>query len=83
MPDRAQAAVRRGYLIFTASLAFLPLMDAIAKLLSTRLPVMEIVWARHIVYAAAVVPLTFLSLGVRGLLPRHPLWQLARGICMC
>ena len=83
MPHGPQATVRRGYLIFAASLAFLPLMDAIAKLLSTRLPVMEIVWARHIVYAAAVVPLTIWTLGLRGLLPRHPLWQLARGLCMC
>jgi drug/metabolite transporter (DMT)-like permease len=77
------AQTRRGYLIFAASLAFLPVMDALAKLLSTRLPVMEIVWARHIVYAAAVVPFATWGRGWRGLVPRHPLWQLARGLCMC
>jgi len=78
-----QLNVRRGYLIFVASLAFLPLMDAIAKLLSTRLPVLEIVWARHVVYAFAVVPLALLRDGWRGLGTRHPWWQLARGGCMC
>ncbi len=85
MTPVAQAAsqLRRGYLIFAASLAFLPVMDAIAKLLSTRLPVLEIVWARHIVYAAAVVPLATWNRGWQGLKPRHPLWQLARGTCMC
>ncbi len=78
-----QLNVRRGYLIFIAALAFLPLMDAIAKLLSTRLPVIEIVWARHIVYALAVVPLALLRDGWQGLRTRHPGWQLARGLCMC
>ena len=73
----------RGYLIFAASLSLLPVMDATAKLLSTRLPVVEIVWARHVVYAAAIVPLTVWQLGIRGLRPRHPWWQLARGGCMC
>ncbi len=73
----------RGYLIFAASLSLLPVMDAIAKLLSTRLPVVEIVWARHVVYAVAIVPLTLWQLGLAGLRPRHPWWQLARGGCMC
>ena len=83
MLGSGQLNVRRGYLIFVASLAFLPLMDAIAKLLSTRLPVLEIVWARHVVYAFAVVPLALLRDGWRGLGTRHPWWQLARGGCMC
>jgi len=83
LPSETESHVRRGYLIFAASLTFLPVMDAIAKLLSTRLPVLEIVWARHVVYAAAVVPLATWNQGWRGLTPRHPGWQLARGICMC
>ncbi len=83
MPHSGSSHVRRGYLIFAASLAFLPLMDAIAKLLSTRLPVIEIVWARHVVYALAVVPFALLRDGVRGLRSRHPFWQLARGTSMC
>lgn len=83
MDDSNHPHLARGYLIFAASLALLPLMDAIAKLLSTRLPVLEIVWARHIVYAFAVVPLALLRDGWRGLSTRHPLWQLARGGCMC
>lgn len=83
MSDRVTDHPARGYLIFAASLVFLPVMDAIAKLLSTRLPVMEIVWARHIVYAAAIVPFATWRRGWRGLVPRHPLWQLARGLCMC
>lgn len=58
-------------------------MDALAKLLSTRLPVLEIVWARHVVYAMAVVPFAVWGKGWRGLRPRHPAWQLARGLCMC
>ena len=83
MSDRGTDHTGRGYLIFAASLVFLPVMDAIAKLLSTRLPVLEIVWARHIVYAAAILPFATWHRGWRGLLQRHPLWQLARGLCMC
>jgi drug/metabolite transporter (DMT)-like permease len=77
-----ESHVGHGYLIFVASLALLPLMDGIAKLLSARLPVLEIVWARHVVYALAVVPLALLRDGWRGLATRHPWWQLARGACM-
>ena len=83
MPTSSTTHVGRGYLIFVFSLAFLPVMDALAKLLSTRLPVLEIVWARHIVYAAAVVPLALWQGGWQGLQTRHPFWQLARGLCMC
>ena len=83
MPTSSTTHVGRGYLIFVLSLAFLPVMDALAKLLSTRLPVLEIVWARHIVYAAAVVPLALWQGGWQGLQTRHPFWQLARGLCMC
>lgn len=82
MPAPPEAHPRRGYLIFVASLAFLPLMDGIAKLLSVRLPVLEIVWARHVVYALAVVPIALWQGGWRGLHTRHPGWQLMRGACM-
>jgi drug/metabolite transporter (DMT)-like permease len=70
----------RGRLIFIASLSILPVMDAIAKLLSARLPVVEIIWARFVVYSLAIVPIALLRLGPRGLLPRHWGWQLVRAV---
>ncbi|MBS0374567.1 MAG: DMT family transporter [Proteobacteria bacterium] len=73
--------VGRGRLIFAAALTILPFMDAIAKLLSARLPVLEITWARFVVYAAIVVPAALARHGPRGLVPRHPGWQLVRGAC--
>ena len=78
--DRSEH-VTRGRLVFAAALAILPIMDAIAKLLSTRLPVVEIIWARFVVYSAAAVPIALLRHGRAGLVPRHPGWQLVRGTC--
>jgi len=69
----------RGRLIFVAALSILPVMDAIAKLLSARLPVVEIIWARFVVYALAILPVAFLRLGRGALVPRNPGWQLLRG----
>lgn len=75
----ARRETHRGRVLFVLSLSILPVMDAIAKLLSARLPVIEITWARFVVYTLAILPIALVRLGPRGLVPRHPLWQLVRG----
>jgi drug/metabolite transporter (DMT)-like permease len=62
----------------TAALTFLPAMDAIAKLLSGHLPIIEIVWARYLFYAIAVVPLAYLRHGRALIRPARPALQLLR-----
>jgi len=54
-------------------------MDAIAKLLSHRLPTLEIVWARFLFYALAVVPFAIRRHGRAALRPSHVKLQLLRG----
>jgi drug/metabolite transporter (DMT)-like permease len=68
-----------GALTMVAALAILPGMDAIAKLLSGHLPVLEIVWARHVVYALLLLPAAIRRHGLALCRPRRPLWQLLRG----
>jgi drug/metabolite transporter (DMT)-like permease len=68
-----------GALTMVGALAILPGMDAIAKLLSGHLPVLEIVWARYVVYALLLLPAALRRHGLALFRPRRPLWQLLRG----
>jgi drug/metabolite transporter (DMT)-like permease len=42
-----------------AALTFLPVVDGCAKLLSARLPIYEITWARYFIHWIALLPLLF------------------------
>jgi drug/metabolite transporter (DMT)-like permease len=67
-----------GAITMIAALAFLPAMDAIAKLLSGHLPIVEIVWARYLFYALAVIPLAYWRHGRAVVRPARPALQLLR-----
>jgi drug/metabolite transporter (DMT)-like permease len=68
-----------GVATIIAALAFLPVMDAIAKLLSRHLSIPEITWARFLFYAIALVPLSFGRHGAGALRSARPRLQLVRG----
>jgi drug/metabolite transporter (DMT)-like permease len=68
-----------GILVIVAGISILPAMDAIAKYLSGHLPVIELVWARYVFYALALVPVA-LRRQPRGLVkPARPGLQILRG----
>jgi len=68
-----------GVATLVAALAILPGMDAIAKLLAGHLPILEIVWARYLVYALFLLPLALSRHGLALFRPARPLLQLLRG----
>ena len=67
-----------GILLMIAAMSVVPFMDAIAKELSGRLPVMQIVWARYFFHFCLILPVVLLRYGPRQLLPRRPALQLLR-----
>lgn len=75
-------AHRRGVLFMLAALAVLPVMDAIAKALTQRYPVLQVAWARF--FFAFLVLLPFTPRASLALLLRPPRLglQLARSLCM-
>lgn len=75
-------AHRRGVLFMLAAIAVLPIMDAIAKALTQRYPVLQVAWARFFFAFLVLLPFTpRASLGVLLRPPRLGL-QLARSLCM-
>jgi drug/metabolite transporter (DMT)-like permease len=68
-----------GILLMIAAMSVVPFMDAIAKELSARLPVMQIVWARYFFHFCLILPVVLLRYGPRQLLPKRPALQLLRG----
>lgn len=68
-----------GIATLVGALAILPGMDAIAKHLSGHLPVLEIAWARFLIYALFMLPLALRRHGRRLLRPARPVLQLLRG----
>ncbi len=75
-------AHRRGVLFMLAAIAVLPVMDAIAKALTQRYPVLQVAWARF--FFAFLVLLPFTPRTGLALLLRPPRFglQLARSLCM-
>jgi drug/metabolite transporter (DMT)-like permease len=68
-----------GVATLIAGLLVLPVMDAIAKLLSGHLPTLEVAWGRFLFYSVALVPLAWLNHGSSILRPARPRLQLIRG----
>lgn len=56
-----------------------PLMDGIAKFLSSDFHVLQIVWARFAFHIAWLLPIVLWRFRPRDLMPRHPRLQLLRG----
>ena len=49
--------IQKGILLFIIAWTFIPIMDGIAKYLSTTLPVIQIVWARYFFTCILIVPI--------------------------
>lgn len=74
-----EGTVVTGILLIVLSMSVVPLMDGIAKLLSARYPVLEIVWARYFFHLLYLLPIVIMRYGPSALLPRHPSLQIVRG----
>lgn len=71
---------RRGMAMLLLAVALFPVMDAIAKELATRLPVLQITWGRYAFTMAIILP-AILARHRRALWPIPSPWlQLARGL---
>ena len=67
-----------GVLILLVALSILPVMDGCAKLLSQRLSVYEITWARYVFHWTVLLPLLFARHSWSAFRPPHLAMQLAR-----
>jgi len=68
-----------GILLILVAMTLVPMMDGLAKLLSARYPVMEIVWARYFFHLMILLPVVLSRYNRRDLLPKRPLLQVIRG----
>lgn len=78
----ASAAIDRplaGIGCMLLGVSVVPLMDGIAKFLSSDFHVLQIVWARFAFHIAWLLPILLWRFRPRELLPRHPALQLLRG----
>ena len=71
--------VTSGILLMLVAMTLVPLMDGLAKLLSARYPVLEIVWARYFFHLLILSPFVLFKYSKRELLPRQPFLQILRG----
>ena len=81
MRSRAEggASALTGILLIVLSMSIVPMMDGLAKLLSARYPILEIVWARYFFHLLYLLPIVLVRYGPKALLPRHPSLQIVRG----
>src|SRR5690606_28437339 len=68
-----------GSALMLLAMTLLPLMDGLAKGLSERYPVPQVVWARYFFHFAFILPLLLLRFGRRALVPKRRGLQLVRG----
>ncbi len=73
--DRPLAAV----LFVLAAAVVIPVMDGVAKSLSARYPVAQVVWARYFFHALLLFPVVLVRYGRHSLWPHRPVLQLTRG----
>lgn len=73
-----------GITLMIVAMFIIPVLDAIAKELSARYSVTQIVWARYFFHLALMLPVVLLKYGRRALIPKNPGLQLLRGaFLMC
>lgn len=68
-----------GSVLMLAAMVLLPIMDGLAKGLSERYPVLQVVWARYLFHLIAMLPLVLARYKPRELIPRQAGLQLVRG----
>ena len=76
-PDNAP----RGILFYVLATMLFCIADAIAKILSVSLPIIQINWMRYLIFALMAVALTLQNPG-DAFRVRAPRMQIARGLCL-
>ncbi len=74
-----EGSVLTGILLMLVSMSVVPIMDGIAKDLSDRYSVIEVVWARYFFHLLYLLPIVVLRYGPSALMPRFPGLQIIRG----
>ena len=73
------AKTHKGILLFLIAWTFIPIMDGIAKYLSSTIPVMQIVWARYFFTCIIVIPIIINIYKKNFLYSENYLLQIFRG----
>lgn len=76
---RAGPSYIRAILLYIAAMAIVPVMDGIAKHLSTEMSVLQVTWARYFAHFAILLPIILIRYKPRQILPEQPLLQVIRG----
>lgn len=69
-----------GILLMVSAMQVVPVMDAIAKVLSDEYPVLQIVWARFFFHFLIVMPVVLYRYGPTGMRTDRPWLQTGRGL---
>jgi len=72
----------RGIALMVGAMMVVPFMDALAKLLSSRYPVLQLVWARFFFHFLLVLPIALWRHGGSVLAAPAPTLQIGRGLCL-
>jgi len=72
----------RGIALMVGAMMVVPFMDALAKLLSSRYPVLQLVWARFFFHFLLVLPIALWRHGGSVLAAPPPTLQIGRGLCL-
>ncbi len=74
-----ESAPLKGILLYLPAMAIVPVMDGIAKHLSTEMSVMQVSWARYFAHFAILLPLILIRHRPAQLIPSQPFLQVIRG----
>ena len=69
----------KGILLLVAAMMIVPFMDGLAKDLSARYAVSQLVWSRFFFHFAILAPIVLYRYGTAALRPKRPMLQLVRG----
>ena len=78
-PAGPEPQVLTGIVLMLIAMAIIPVMDATAKALSDRLPIVQLVWARYFFHLMLFLPYVLWRHGRAVFRPRHPVLQVLRG----
>ena len=80
MNQQRFARPSRGIVLMAAAMLVVPFMDALAKLLASRYPVLQLVWARFFFHFLLVLPVVLWRHGGAVLTVPRPALQIGRGL---
>ncbi|MFT5507227.1 MAG: drug/metabolite transporter (DMT)-like permease [Hyphomicrobiaceae bacterium] len=78
-PIPTQGSPALGMLLMVLAMTLIPVMDGLAKILSSSYPTLEIVWARYFFHFALLLPLVLWRYGRQSFVMKRPWLQLLRG----